>query len=137
MQVPLRPHEIVASASLHYFQDAPTSAMAHLAVPTAPARARRAWLTLLAGWGLAVASVFIPVLHFILVPAFLFGTPLVAWSRWKERVRLLSADGMCPACGELQHFTETGALQGDRPVRCDRCRRQLMLHVDPAGIPAR
>ena len=107
--------------------------MARLDVPPAPARARRAWLTLLAGWGLAIAAVFVPVLHFILVPALLFGTPLLAWSRWKERVTLRSAEGMCPACGELQHFSEHGALVRERGVRCERCRRALILRVDPAA----
>jgi hypothetical protein len=132
-----RAHEVVSPATLHYFRAEPTSAMARLAVPPAPARARRAWLTLLAGWGLAVAAVFVPVLHFVLVPALLFGTPLLAWSRWKERITLLGAEGMCPACGELQHFREHGALQHERTVRCERCGRALVLRIDPAAVPVR
>src|SRR5204863_8375115 len=52
-------------------------------------RAARAW----AGcWGAAIAAVFLPVLHFVLVPALLISGPLAAMARWQEKVTVLGAE---------------------------------------------
>ena len=92
-------------------------------------RAARAW----AGcWGAAVVAVFLPVLHFILVPSLLLGGPLYAMVMMRERVTVLGADGACPACGAEQHpRMKTGA--SDRmEFRCDSCRRALVIKLPEA-----
>jgi predicted RNA-binding Zn-ribbon protein involved in translation (DUF1610 family) len=96
-------------------------------------RAARAW----AGcWGAAVVAVFLPVLHFVLVPSLLVGGPLYAMVMMRERVTVLGADGACPACGAEQHpRMKTGA--SDRmEFRCESCRRALALKL-PAELLAK
>ena len=91
-------------------------------------RAARAW----AGcWGAAVVAVFLPVLHFVLVPSLLVGGPLYAMVMMRERVTVLGADGACPACGAEQHpRMKTGA--SDRmEFRCENCRRALAIKLPP------
>jgi predicted RNA-binding Zn-ribbon protein involved in translation (DUF1610 family) len=91
-------------------------------------RAARAW----AGcWGAAIVAVFLPVLHFVLVPSLLVGGPLYAMVMMRERVTVLGADGACPACGAEQHpRMKTGA--SDRmEFRCESCRRALGLKLPP------
>lgn len=91
-------------------------------------RAARAW----AGcWGAAIAAVFLPVLHFILVPSLLVGGPLYAMVMMRERVTVLGADGACPACGAEQHpRMKTGASER-MEFRCESCRRALALKLPP------
>src|SRR5262249_48638490 len=91
-------------------------------------RAVRAW----AGcWAAAIAAVFLPVLHFVLVPALLLSGPLVALARWRERVTVLGADGPCPACGATQHPRPRSAAAEHMGFRCDSCRRALELRLPP------
>jgi len=82
-------------------------------------------------WGAAVAAVFLPVLHFVLVPSLLLAGPLVALARWRERVTILAADGTCPACGAMQHARPRSAAAEHMGFRCDSCRRALELRLPP------
>lgn len=94
-------------------------------------RTRRAVLTWLAGWGLAVLAVFLPVLHFILVPLLLIGGPLLALQRLGERVSVIDVRGICPGCGVAQ---EQPLKSGARPrleFRCESCRRAIGVVLPP------
>ncbi len=82
-------------------------------------------------WGAAVAAVFLPVLHFVLVPSLLLAGPLVALARWRERVTILAADGACPACGAMQHPRPRSAAAEHMGFRCESCRRALELRLPP------
>ena len=89
-------------------------------------RAARAW----AGcWGAAIAAVFLPVLHFVLVPALLVGGPLYAMVMMRERVTVLGADGDCPACGVAQHPRLKAGASERMEFRCESCRRALLLRL--------
>jgi hypothetical protein len=91
------------------------------------ARVIRAGQTLAAVWGLAIAAVFLPLLHWILVPALLVLGPTLAWSRLHEADTLIRADGPCPACGAAQHF-KLGQKWRERTVlRCEACGRRIEL----------
>jgi hypothetical protein len=91
-------------------------------------RAMRAW----AGcWGAAVVAVFLPVLHFVLVPALLVGGPLYAMVMMRERVTVLGADGDCPACGAAQHPRLKAGASERMEFRCESCRRALALRLPP------
>lgn len=57
--------------------------------------AAKAWAAL---WGLAIASVLVPVAHFVLVPALLLAGPIAAFVRWRQRSGVLGGQGTCPAC---------------------------------------
>ena len=89
-------------------------------------RAARAW----AGcWGAAIVAVFLPVLHFILVPSLLVGGPLYAMVMMREKVTVLGADGNCPACGAVQHPRPKAGASATMGFRCVSCRRALELRL--------
>jgi hypothetical protein len=100
-------------------------------------RAQRMTRTLIAlgqCWGLAVVAVFLPVLHFILVPALLLAGPFVARSRWLEHASARRMRGTCPGCG---HAVQVPLRQSARPevaFRCPDCGRPLTLRIDPRLI---
>jgi hypothetical protein len=99
-------------------------------------RVLRAIRALAACWGAAIAAVFVPVLHFVLVPALLLGGPLFAMARWRERVTVMGADGNCPACGTPQHPRPRAAAAEHMGFRCEGCRRALELRL-PSELLAR
>jgi hypothetical protein len=83
-------------------------------------------------WAAAVVAVFLPVLHFILVPGLLLGGPLYALSMRNEHTTLLKATGRCPACAkEIMHTVKRRAVASTR-LRCDACGRAVELAIDPA-----
>jgi len=96
-------------------------------------RVRRAVLALAVCWGAAVAAVFLPVLHFVLVPALLVAGPVVAYGRLRQRLTLLDVEGACPACGAAIREplrTDAGAAI---ELRCGGCRRALVVRL-PAHL---
>ncbi len=94
-------------------------------------RMRRATIGWAACWGLAVAAVFIPLLHFILVPALLLAGPLVGRWRWREKATVLAARGVCPGCGKPQSIELHQPAGESMPWRCPACGRPLTLRLDP------
>ncbi|HEY8370607.1 MAG TPA: hypothetical protein VIM86_14970 [Thermodesulfobacteriota bacterium] len=93
-------------------------------------RARRALAALGACWGLAVAAVFIPVAHFVLVPALLVAGPVLAIRRLGEHRSLVRLEGRCARCGLEQAFDAAGRFPPKRPVVCHRCRAELRVEAD-------
>jgi len=96
-------------------------------------RTLRAARTLAACWGLAVVAVFLPLLHFVLVPGLLVLGPVLAWSRLREECTLVRVDGACPACALPLHEKLGHPWRERTLTRCDGCSRQLMLVL--AGTP--
>jgi len=91
-------------------------------------RAAKAW----AGcWGAAIVAVFLPVLHFVLVPALILGGPLYAMVMMRERVTVLGAEGPCPACGAPQAPKLKAGASDTMEFRCEACRRALKLQLPP------
>src|SRR5262245_48862485 len=91
-------------------------------------RAARAW----AGcWGAAIAAVFLPVLHFVLVPALVVGGPLYAMVMMREKVTVLGAEGACPVCGAPQAPKLKTGASDQLAFRCESCRRALGLRLPP------
>lgn len=83
-------------------------------------------------WLAAVAAVFLPVLHFILVPALLLGGPFYALSMRHENATLLRATGGCPGCGGAVSYSQKRRAVPEMALRCDACGRALRLAVDAA-----
>lgn len=61
-------------------------------------RALRALARLGGCWLAAVACVFVPLLHFVLVPAFLLLGPVLAWVGARATVTVKSDQVTCPRC---------------------------------------
>ncbi len=88
-------------------------------------------------WGLAVASVLVPVLHFLLVPGFLIAGPLLASYRWGEHLTVLAVRGECPGCGAAQGIKIGLPPTTRMPLRCESCRRQLILEPGEEALRRR
>jgi hypothetical protein len=91
------------------------------------ARMRRAALAWLACWGCAVPALFLPGLHFVLVPLLVLGGPWLALTRMAEREQALRVHGRCPACGAARDEALRSALRPGMTLRCDDCRRAIEI----------
>jgi len=97
-------------------------------------RVWRAFAGLGKWWGVALLCVFIPVAHFVLVPAFL------AYGLWQFFQRLgttelaTDARGTCPDCGTEQTLDLAPRWRAPQPVTCRQCHRGLRLSVLSEGF---
>ena len=71
-------------------------------------------------FGLALLSVPIPVLHFVLVPGFLLGSILLGREGWKTKAEILQGEFTCPNCNH-QHEIQRRAEHFPYSTRCERC----------------
>lgn len=111
-----------------YHGHAATPAVASVILHPRPDRVRRAVRSWLGLWGLALAAVFVPLLHFVLVPGLLVLGVVMGLLRLRERGTIVSARGNCPACGAEQTVAVGAPLLADVAFRCESCGRPLWLH---------
>jgi hypothetical protein len=105
-----------------------TEAVAYRCDLTTGQRAGRAAMGLLVCWLLAVALVFVPIVHFVLPPIFLVAGPIVAWTRYKGTSVVLGGLAICPRCRapmRIARATENWPIEAS----CDECR--AIVHVEP------
>lgn len=80
-------------------------------------------------WLLAGFSVFIPLMHFILVPAFLGLGVFAFLSQYKNKFFLEKADCQCPQC--LKNFTlENFYFFDGKKLGCTNCMAQLRIEQE-------
>jgi hypothetical protein len=96
-------------------------------------RVRRAVLGFAACWGAAILAVFLPVLHFVLVPALVIAGPLVALSQLRQHVTIVDVEGPCPACGAAIREKLNSDARLPIELRCEQCRRALKVRL-PARL---
>lgn len=70
----------------------------HTTVYGAGDRGKRALGRLLACWAAAGVTLFIPLAHFVLVPAFLLAGPALAVVAYRQEFSREKVEGQCPAC---------------------------------------
>lgn len=129
--------DVFVQAAMLLYPDRPSSSVdVQVRHRDARQRTTRALATLAACWGLAIVAVFLPLLHFILVPGLLVLGPVLAWSRWHEGNTLLSATGPCPGCEVAQRFSLGQPWRERTMLRCESCGRRLELRL-PAVPPDR
>lgn len=80
-------------------------------------------------WALALGGLFIPVAHFVLVPAFLVAGVIMAIRRSREDRRLVLVRGACPRCGAEQAFEGGGRFENGRSLDCPACHGSFALAV--------
>lgn len=90
-------------------------------------RWRRALWGLGKWWGVALLSVFIPVAHFVLVPAFLLYGVWESLQRFGTTELATGARGTCPDCGREQRFEIAAQWRVPQAVTCRFCQRGLRL----------
>ena len=84
-------------------------------------------------WGLALAGLFIPVAHLVLVPSFVTAGIIIAARRAREARRLLLVRGACPRCGVPQEFNHGGRFMNGRSLSCPQCHGNVTLVADLAS----
>jgi hypothetical protein len=89
-------------------------------------RIKRGSIALLLGVILTGISVFVPVLHILLVPLGLIITIFISRSRFKTSAIILSGEGTCPACdGPFRIMKRAYNLPfGDI---CEKCSRNVSI----------
>lgn len=122
---------ITVPARIEYTGKPSTEAQVDLLRRPRHERMRRATIGWVGCWGLAIVAVFIPLLHFILVPALLIAGPLIARARWNEKATVLNVRGTCPGCGKPQSVDLKQPGSESMPWRCPECGRPLVLRLDP------
>lgn len=78
-------------------------------------------------WLAAIPCVFIPLLHFILVPMLLAIGFFQGYSYWKGKALFKNGKVTCPRCQKALEFTEM-AYEVPLKVLCDSCGYQLRLY---------
>ena len=78
-------------------------------------------------WGIAILTVFIPILHFVTVPLFLLLGIVMAVLTWIEKAIIYEAEIPCPNC---QHKVTFGPEAESLPktMRCESCSFTLEIH---------
>lgn len=63
-------------------------------------RTKRAFKALGISFGLSIASIIVPILHFILVPGFFIAGPIFAYFLYKQKDMVMGGSGTCPGCSK-------------------------------------
>jgi len=122
-------------ATLQAFGAPPSRATAVLVTQNPGQRLVRALAVLAGCWIAAIASVFIPLAHFFLVPGFAVLGVVLAVVRGRERERLLGLHGVCPRCRREQDFGRGGRQGGQTWVTCPGCFTRLLVTIEPRESP--
>lgn len=77
-------------------------------------------------WGAAVVAVFIPILHFILVPLLVLAGPIIGYYFYQQERMSLGGQGMCPNCGALLKI-EKGPAKWPSEEMCTACHTMLAV----------
>lgn len=77
-------------------------------------------------WGIMVASVFIPVFHFVLVPLFFFVGLGFFFQQTKQTHMVKQLSFICPDCGKENKIEKMYFKESIR-FRCQHCSTQLIL----------
>lgn len=80
-------------------------------------------------FGLALASVFIPVFHFVLVPMFLLISVIAAIRARKGRAMVPPFEISCPKCSKEVQFNRM-VIEDNVRTFCPECRDQLKVTVE-------
>jgi hypothetical protein len=90
-------------------------------------RNRRALKTLALFWGLAGASAFIIIAHWVLVPGFLLAGPIMAFRKHRIIREIDNASGTCPACSEAITFELEANETLPKRTYCPKCAAPVEL----------
>lgn len=77
-------------------------------------------------WLAAVFSVFVPILHFVLVPGFLLAGLIFGYASWHTRAELSHGEFVCPNCKRTNTLPRMGE-SFPYVTRCEGCSFTLTL----------
>jgi hypothetical protein len=84
-------------------------------------------------WAVAAGCVFLPGLHFVLVPTFLVVGAAAGIRHVRDQEIVSRVHGACPRCGVEQDFTAGNRLTPTWSLDCPACHNTLTLTVLPPG----
>jgi hypothetical protein len=79
-------------------------------------------------WGLALAAVLIPLLHFILVPTLLLAGPVVFFWIVKQEQIILGGKGECPECRKEFEIVRS-AVEWPLSDLCNHCQAPVKISL--------
>jgi hypothetical protein len=123
------------TASITAFGVPPRRVTVSIVRPSPGQRVARALKAGGAFWAAAAGCVFLPGLHFVLVPGFLLIGVAVGLGRLRDQEIVSRVRGACPRCGLEQEFAA-----GNRPVPvwsldCPACHNNLTLTLSRGDTP--
>jgi len=81
-------------------------------------------------WGLGLVAIFIPLLHFVLVPLLIIAGPFAFyWVAGQEQI-ILGGKGECPEC-QREFEIARSPVKWPLSDLCNHCRSQL--NIEPAA----
>lgn len=118
--------EMSVAVDLKGFAETTTPGEVRIQIWDKKARLKRATKFWGAFWLMALVSVFIPGLHFILVPALLIIGPMIAWTIYQQDRVILGGEGKCPDCGATLQIARA---QDHWPLSdlCTQCYRTVKI----------
>jgi hypothetical protein len=75
---------------------------------------------------LAFVTIFVPILHFVLVPAFFLASFILGMDKLGEKVRNAGGKGECPKCHE-QFTVQNSKWVARITNNCDHCHEDLEM----------
>jgi hypothetical protein len=105
----------------------PRTARIEIGLLTPADRFRRAVAAFGSGLAAAVLAVFIPIVHFVLVPTALLLGVVFGVRRLAQVETFRGGSGACPYCGTQQQLTLLGRFRLPKTVYCSSCQRELYL----------
>ena len=122
-------------AFLSAFGAPPQPVRVSVQTPTPGQRLTRAARALVIFWAVAAGCVFLPVLHFVLVPTFAVIGLVMGAARLRDQQTVTRVHGECPRCGREQDFASGNRLAASWPLDCPVCHTNLQLTVDGPAPP--
>ena len=117
----------VLAASLTAFGSAPSRAAVTVARLTPGQRLARGLRGAGIFWAIACACIFIPGLHFVLVPSFLLIGIVILLIRLRDAETVVRVHGVCPRCKFEQDFAAGNRFAPTWRLDCLACHNHLDL----------
>ena len=117
----------VLDASLTAFGSMPSHAEVSVARLTPGQRLTRGFRGAGTFWAIAGACIFIPGLHFVLVPGFLLIGVVTGVMRVGDAETVVRVHGVCPRCKFEQDFTAGNRFAPTWRLDCRACHNHLEL----------
>ena len=117
----------VLDASLTAFGSMPSHAEVSVARLTPGQRLARGFRGAGVFWAIAGACIFIPGLHFVLVPGFLLIGIVTGMVRVRDAETVVRVHGVCPRCKFEQDFTAGNRFAPTWRLDCRACHNHLEL----------
>ena len=122
-------------ALLTVFGAAARPAVVTVTRPSPGGRFKRAAKAAAVFWAFAFGCVFIPGLHFVLVPSFLVIGVAAGLRHARDAEVVSRVRGACPRCGGEQDFAAGNRLAPTWTLDCPACHNTLTLALGGRGGP--